>query len=65
MAAFLEVVNTYEGRAWKVKRREIFKCAERSCVVRVHGRGSQFEFLFQLAELVADTADAGLPGSAC
>ncbi|NEC93529.1 hypothetical protein G3I71_49175 [Streptomyces sp. SID12501] len=59
-AAFLRILNTYEGEAWKVKRREIFKCSERSYVVRVHGRFSRFEYLFQLAELVSDTGDADL-----
>ncbi|MGW2017655.1 hypothetical protein [Streptomyces sp. NPDC001927] len=63
MAAFLRILDTYEGDAWKVKRREIFKCSERTYVVRVHGRLSQFECLFQLAELVADTGDANLPDS--
>jgi len=32
-----------------------------SCFVRVTGRVSQFEYFFQLAELVADTKSADLP----
>ncbi|MFD9518107.1 hypothetical protein [Streptomyces sp. NPDC059979] len=63
MAAFLRNLDTYEGAVWKVKRREIFKCSERSYVVRVHGRFSRSEYLFQLAELVSDTGDADLPAS--
>ncbi|MGW5849930.1 hypothetical protein ACWFQ8_18590 [Streptomyces sp. NPDC055254] len=64
MAAFRKMLDTYEGEVWKVRRREIFKCSERSYIVRVHGRFSRFEYLFQLAELVSDTGDAHLPDSA-
>ncbi|MER5775521.1 hypothetical protein ABT144_14745 [Streptomyces sp. NPDC002039] len=63
MAAFLRNLDTYEGDVWKVQRREIFKCSERSYVIRVHGRFSQSEYLFQLAELVSDTGNANLPDS--
>ncbi|MFI9585064.1 hypothetical protein ACIHCQ_25175 [Streptomyces sp. NPDC052236] len=47
-----------------MKRREIFQCGERAYFVRVTGRISQFEYLMQLAELVADTSSPDLPDTA-
>ncbi|MFG3551011.1 hypothetical protein [Streptomyces sp. NPDC047725] len=61
MTEFSKRVNTYDQDVTKVKRREVFRCSDRSYFVRVNGRLSQFEYFFQLAELVADTGFSGLP----
>jgi hypothetical protein len=61
MTEFAKRVNTYDVDVTKVKRREVFRCSDRACFVRVHGRLSRFEYFFQLAELVADTESAALP----
>ncbi|WP_214498513.1 hypothetical protein, partial [Streptomyces virginiae] len=61
MARFAKEVNSYDLDVTKVKRREVFKCSDRSYFVRVNGRLLQFEYFFQLAELVADTKSADLP----
>ncbi|MFG1810433.1 hypothetical protein [Streptomyces sp. NPDC049040] len=60
-AGFAEMVSTYDHDVRKVTRREVFKCSDRSYFVRVKGRIREFEYLFQLAELVADTKSPDLP----
>ncbi|MFG1663914.1 hypothetical protein [Streptomyces sp. Y7] len=61
MTEFTKSVDTYDHDVTKVKRREVFRCSDRSYFVRVSGRLSEFEFFFQLAELVADTKSSDLP----
>jgi hypothetical protein len=61
MTDFAEIVNTYDRDVRKVTRREVFRNSDRSYFVRVKGRVREFEYLFQLAELVADTESPELP----
>ncbi|MCX4598816.1 hypothetical protein OG819_58125 [Streptomyces sp. NBC_01549] len=61
MTEFAKSVNTYDRDVTKVKRREVFRCSDRSYFVRVNGRLYEFEYFFQLAELVADTKSPDLP----
>ncbi|MFJ4428467.1 hypothetical protein [Streptomyces bobili] len=61
LTEFAKRVNTYDRDVTKVKRREVFRCSDRSYFVRVNGRLSVFEYFFQLAELVADTKSPDLP----
>ncbi|MFI8327159.1 hypothetical protein [Streptomyces sp. NPDC085529] len=61
LAEFAKRVNTYDRDVTKVKRREVFRCSDRAYFVRVNGRLHEFEYFFQLAELVADTKSPDLP----
>lgn len=54
-AALLRAANTYAHRLWAVRRREVFKCSDRSYFLRVQGRLATYGFLVQLAELVHDS----------
>ncbi|MFF7153516.1 hypothetical protein [Streptomyces sp. NPDC008139] len=58
---FLNLVNTFDRDVRKPRRRQAFKCSERTYVLRVEGYMKQFEYRFELAELVADTAAPHLP----
>ncbi|MFF6772005.1 hypothetical protein ACFY8W_00370 [Streptomyces sp. NPDC012637] len=51
-----QAANTFECDLWKVRRREVFRCSDRSHFIRVHGRVNTRSFLIQLAELVHDSA---------
>ncbi|OEJ23207.1 hypothetical protein AS594_00420 [Streptomyces agglomeratus] len=53
--ALVRAVDTFEDRLWKVRRREIFKCSDRSYFIRIQGRLTTCGFLIQLAELVHDS----------
>ncbi|MFF7452209.1 MULTISPECIES: hypothetical protein [unclassified Streptomyces] len=61
MTELAKRVNTYDREVTKVKRREVFRCSDRSYFVRVNGRLNEYEYFFQLAELVADTKSPDLP----
>jgi len=61
MTEFAKSVDTYDRDVAKVKRREVFRCSDRSYFVRVNGRLSEVEYFFRLAELVADTKSPDLP----
>ncbi|WP_327169486.1 hypothetical protein [Streptomyces subrutilus] len=52
----LEQAHTFDGRVWKVSRREVFRHTDRSVYLRLTGRFSTFGYLLQLAELVSDSA---------
>ncbi|MGW8884573.1 hypothetical protein [Streptomyces sp. NPDC055749] len=54
-AALMRAVHTYEHSRWKARRREIFKCSDRSYFLRLRGRMSTYGFFIQLAELVHDS----------
>ncbi|NBM19212.1 hypothetical protein [Streptomyces sp. GC420] len=54
-AALVQAVDTYAHSIWKVRRREIFKCSDRSYFLRLRGRMATYGFLVQLAELVHDS----------
>ncbi|MER5205496.1 hypothetical protein [Streptomyces sp. NPDC002825] len=56
-SALLKEASTYEHKLWKVRRREIFKCSDRSYFLRIHGRLATYGLLLQLAELVHDSAE--------
>lgn len=53
--AMLQAANTYEHDLWKVRRREIYRCSDRSYFIRIHGRIHTYGFLIQLAELIHDS----------
>ncbi|MET7290287.1 hypothetical protein [Streptomyces sp. NPDC005573] len=55
-AALTHAVNTLDGRVRRARRREIFRCSDRSYFVRLHFRTVTQEFLVQLGELVHDSA---------
>ncbi|MFJ7065983.1 hypothetical protein [Streptomyces sp. NPDC101115] len=54
--ALLQAANTFEHDLWKVRRREVFRCSDRSYFIRIHGRVNTRSFVIQLAELVHDSA---------
>ncbi|OQR63438.1 hypothetical protein B6E66_13965 [Streptomyces maremycinicus] len=60
---FREVLNSYEGAARKVRRRQVFKFSDSQYFVRVEGRPGEFDYMMQLGELIADTQDPELPDS--
>ncbi|WP_409235634.1 hypothetical protein [Streptomyces sp. PA5.6] len=53
--ALLRAANTFEHGLWKVLRREVFQCSDRSYFIRIHGRMNTHSFLIQLAELIHDS----------
>lgn len=61
MNMLLDEVNTYTGSFGRVRRRQVFRCSERSYFVRLQGRMFTYGYSVQLAELVADSQDPGLP----
>ncbi|MGX1471249.1 UNVERIFIED_CONTAM: hypothetical protein RKD50_000057 [Streptomyces canus] len=61
MTELAKRVNTYDRDVTKVKRREVFRYSDRAYFVRVNGLLHEFEYFFQLAELVADTKSPDLP----
>lgn len=68
LAVMLGLIDTYAQALTKAGRhrqkRRVFRVSERSYVVRVEDRLSNYEAHFTLAELIADTNDDGLPSSA-
>ncbi|MGW7412125.1 hypothetical protein [Streptomyces sp. NPDC054863] len=60
---FADKVNSYTGELRKVGRREIYKHSDRSYLVRVRGSLSQYSYLFELAERVADAEPPSVPGA--
>ncbi|MFE6041086.1 hypothetical protein [Streptomyces sp. NPDC056452] len=54
--ALLQAAHTYTHNRWKVRRREIYQCSDRSYLLRLQGRTGTYNYLVQLAELVHDTA---------
>lgn len=58
---FREVLNSYDGEARKVTRREVFSFSDSQCLVRIEGRAKEFKYMMQLGELIADTQDPELP----
>ncbi|GAA0303069.1 hypothetical protein ACKI1I_14000 [Streptomyces turgidiscabies] len=57
-AALVQAVQTYEHSSWKARRREVFKCSDRSYYLRLRGRLGTYGFLVQLAELVHDSDES-------
>lgn len=55
-AALLQTASAYEHSFRKVRRRQVFRCSNRSYFVRIQGRLTTYGFLVQLAELVHDSA---------
>ncbi|MGI5478686.1 hypothetical protein [Streptomyces lavendofoliae] len=55
VAALVQAANTYEHTLWKVRRREVFQCSDRSYFLRLRGRLATYGFFIQLAELVHDS----------
>lgn len=55
-AALLHAAHTYTHTRWKVRRREIYQCSDRSYLLRLKGRTGTYNYLVQLAELVHDSA---------
>lgn len=60
---FREVLNSYDGGAKKVKRREVFKFSDNQYSVCIEDRTKRFNYMMQLGELIADTQDPELPDS--
>ncbi|MFI1510301.1 hypothetical protein [Streptomyces sp. NPDC020597] len=60
---FREVLNSYDGGARKVTRREVFKFSDSQYLVRIEGRPGEFDYMMQLGELIVDTQDPELPDS--
>ncbi|MFG2760002.1 hypothetical protein [Streptomyces wuyuanensis] len=54
-SALVRAADTYEHSLWSVRRREIFRCSDRSYFIRIRGRLSTYGVLLQLAELVHDS----------
>ncbi|MDG9702909.1 hypothetical protein [Streptomyces sp. DH37] len=54
--ALARMASTFQGRLRKVRRREVFRCSERSYFVRLQGCLATYGFLLQPAELVHDSA---------
>ncbi|WP_146075762.1 hypothetical protein [Streptomyces sp. Ru62] len=60
---FREVLNSYDGAARKLTRREVFKFSDSQYFVRIEDRPNEFEYMMQLGELIVDTQDPELPDS--
>ncbi|MGW6523998.1 hypothetical protein [Streptomyces sp. NPDC054962] len=62
-SSFREVLNSYDGDARKVRRREVFKFSDSQYFIHIEGRAKQFDYMMQLGELIVDTQDPELPDS--
>ncbi|MGW0874242.1 hypothetical protein ACWD3Z_27685 [Streptomyces sp. NPDC002740] len=60
---FREVLNSYDGAARKVTRREVFKFSDSQYLLRIEGRPMELEYMMQLGELIVDTQDPEFPDS--
>ncbi|MGW1729227.1 hypothetical protein ACWCQK_41160 [Streptomyces sp. NPDC002306] len=68
LAVMLRLIDTvaeaFTEAGRRRERRQVFRVSERSYVVRVENRWSNYEAHFTLAELIADTHDDDLPSGA-
>ncbi|MET7455380.1 hypothetical protein ABZT03_26495 [Streptomyces sp. NPDC005574] len=68
LAEMLRIIDTvaeaFTEAGRRRERRRVFRVSDRSYVVRVENRWSNYEAHFTLAELIADTHDDELPSSA-
>ena len=62
-SSFREIINSYDGDAKKVRRREVLKFSENQYFVRIESHVKKFEYMMQLGELIVDTQDPEISNS--